>query len=573
MSGIPPQLLEAVRERSRIADLFSPEQLRRRGSEFLTHCPWHADRNASLTVSPRLNRVHCFVCNRGVDAIGWLQERQGLSFREAVEELARRYGIPIPEEDPAAAARAQAEHAEMKLLLPLRAGQQQRFQRALATDLARDGPAAAFLRQRGIRSDTARSWGLGLNGQRLMLPIRDAQGRCCGFSGRSISGEEPKYRNTAADALFRKSELVFGLDRAADVIRRSGEALLVEGPMDVIQLHQGGIDHAVASLGTAFSPEQGQRLLRLGTKRLWIVYDSDNAGLQATARLIAAMRLQAVRGEPDLRVVSLPAGSDPDALVREQGPDALRRCLEESRHWLAWELDRLLADLQAQPDDLSLLQRCEREGAALLAELPRGGALRQRAEQRLREVLGVVPDGGLPRAGGGAERRSDEARGSRGRGRRAQNQEAAAVSDLEAAGSGEARVEQAERRALRLFLRSPECRDIIAQLTFCHPLHREAIGLLWHLRERLRRAGAELPATGAPQADGLVAAVMDCCRRWRLPWRRYSHLWWLVVGWLARPWSGILGRSWGWCWRGSPVRIKNSVNLAKLCSQLFAVTL
>jgi DNA primase len=225
VSGIAPQLLGAVRERSRIADLFPPEQLRRRGREFLTLCPWHNDRNASLTVSPRTNRVHCFVCNRGADAIGWLQERDGLSFREAVEELARRYGIPIPQADPVEAARWQAEQREREQLLIRRQEQLQRFQRSLAVDLARDGPAAAFLRQRAIRPDTAEAWDLGLNGRRLMLPIRDGQGRCCGFSGRTLSGEEPKYKNTAGDALFHKSELLFGLDRAAGPIRRCGEAV------------------------------------------------------------------------------------------------------------------------------------------------------------------------------------------------------------------------------------------------------------------------------------------------------------------------------------------------------------
>jgi len=507
VSAVAPQLLEAVRERSRIADLFPPEKLRRRGNEYLTLCPWHNDHNASLTVSPRTNRVHCFVCSRGSDAIGWLQEQQGLTFRESVEELARRYGIPIPEPDPQAAARAEADQRELVRLLALREEQQQRFQRALAADLARDGPAAAFLRQRAIHPDTAEGWGLGLNGSRLMLPIRDGQGRCCGFSGRSLSGEEPKYRNTAADVLFRRSELLYGLDRAAEVIRRGGEALLVEGPLDVIQLHQGGIEHAIASLGTAFCPEQGQRLLRLGLRRLWISYDGDSAGIAATARLIDAWRAQAVRGEPDLRVVSLPAGSDPDALVREQGPDALRRCLEESRHWLAWELDRLLTDLQAHPNDLSLLQTCERKGAALLAQLPRGGTLRQRAEQRLREALGVVPmvegepvrDGRPgPRAGhfGGnppaPEGKSEES----------------GVSP---------RLEHAERRALRLFLCSPPCRDAIAQLRLRNPLHREALGFLWHLHQRIKEAGGPARDGRQPAGDGLLAEALRLAPRLEPP--------------------------------------------------------
>ncbi|MEB3183264.1 MAG: CHC2 zinc finger domain-containing protein [Cyanobacteriota bacterium] len=510
MSGVPPQLLEAVRERSRIADLFPTEQLRRRGREFLTLCPWHADHNASLTVSPRTNRVHCFVCNRGADAIGWLQDREGLSFRDAVEELARRYGIPVPAADPEEAARLEAEQRERRRLLSLREEQQQRFQQALAKDQARDGPAAAFLRQRGIRPETARFWGLGLNGARLMLPIRDGQGRCCGFSGRSIRGEEPKYKNTAGDVLFRKSELLFGLDRAYDSIRRSGEAVLVEGPLDVIQLHQGGIENTVASMGTVLSVEQGQRLLRLGSMRLSITYDADAAGTNATARLIREWRPQAISGALDLQVVTLPPGSDPDALIRKIGPEDFRALLADSIHWLSWELERLLEDLLHKPEDLFLLQRCEREGAELLAQLPRGSALLQRAERRLWEALGVVPvvDGGVPLASEKGGHRSGAS--------------TTPVSKVpppsgHTAPDRESRIDHSERRALRLFLHSPECREAIVQLSFRHPLHREAIGLLWHLHLRLRRAGGENGVDGVSAANGLVGAVMELAPHMEAP--------------------------------------------------------
>ncbi|WP_411875642.1 CHC2 zinc finger domain-containing protein, partial [Vulcanococcus limneticus] len=294
--GIPDALLEAVRERARITDLFPQADLQRRGAEFLTLCPWHQDSNASLTVSPRTNRVHCFVCNRGADPIGWLQDRQGLSFREGVEELARRYAIPLPEQDPEAAAKAEAEHKERQRLRQWRSRQEEEFHQALISDLGASGTAASYLEQRGISPETAISWRLGLNGSRLMLPIRDAMGRCCGFSGRSLNGEEPKYRNSSGDLLFQKSQLLFGLDKATEAIRRSGEALLVEGPLDVIQLHQAGLDNAVAALGTAVTLEQLQRLQRTGTKRLWLAYDGDSAGANATARLIGIARPLLLRG-------------------------------------------------------------------------------------------------------------------------------------------------------------------------------------------------------------------------------------------------------------------------------------
>ena len=517
--GIPDALLETVRERARITDLFPPADLQRRGAEFLTLCPWHRDSNASLTVSPRTNRVHCFVCNKGADPIAWLQDRQGLSFREAVEELARRYAIPLPEQDPEAAARAEAEHKERQRLRQWRSQQEEEFHQALISDLGAAGTAASYLEQRGISPETAITWRLGLNASRLMLPIRDAMGRCCGFSGRSLNGEEPKYRNSSGDLLFQKSQLLFGLDRATDAIRRSGEALLVEGPLDVIPLHQAGLDNAVAALGTAVTIEQLQRLQRSGTRRLWLAYDGDSAGANATDRLIGIARPLLLHGDLDLLVVPVPPGEDPDSILRSQGVSGLRACLAQGRHWLHWELDRLLADLQQDPDDLSALQRCERQGAELLAQLP-PGALRRKAEQRLQEALGVLPiaahhNGQSGRGlwvtkGGDAERKA----------------KAIAVEDITPRrdhGEGgeqvqsDASVQQAERRALRLFLCNPGLREVLSVLELVDPLHREAMGWLWCLQQRL--AGRESTATVAGsnpshcgnqviQGDGLWAAVI-----------------------------------------------------------------
>ena len=517
--GIPDALLEAVRERARITDLFPQADLRRRGSEFLTLCPWHQDSNASLTVSPRTNRVHCFVCNKGADPIGWLQDRQGLSFREAVEELARRYAVPLPEQDPEAAALAEAEHQERQRLRQWRSHQEEEFHQALISDLGAAGTAARYLEQRGISPETAIAWRLGLNASRLMLPIRDAMGRCCGFSGRSLIGEEPKYRNSSGDLLFQKSKLLFGLDKATEAIRRSGEALLVEGPLDVIQLHQAGLDHAVAALGTAVTIEQLQRLQRTGTKRLWLAYDGDSAGANATARLIGLARPLLLRGDLDLLVVPFPPGEDPDSLLRSQGVSGMRACLAQGRHWLHWELDRLLAELQHDPEDLSILQRCERQGAELLDQLP-PGALRRKAEQRLREALG-----GLPLAA--------HHNGQTGRGLRVtqggEAQRKAKAIDIEAItirkpkGEGDeqaqsdASVHQAERRALRLFLCNPGLREVLSVLELADPLHREAMGWLWCLQQRLagRESTAAFAGTNPPrkgeqviQGDGLREAVI-----------------------------------------------------------------
>ncbi|MEB3167969.1 MAG: CHC2 zinc finger domain-containing protein [Synechococcaceae cyanobacterium] len=475
---LSPSLLEAVRQRARIEDLFPAGALKRSGSGFLALCPWHNDRRPSLTVSTRLNRVKCFVCDRGEDPIGWLQDRQGLSFQEAVEELARRYGIPIPELDPQAAARAEAEQRERERLLALRQGQQQRFQRALAADLASDGPAAAFLRQRGLSAATAEAWGLGLNGQRLMLPIRDNQGRCCGFSGRSIGDEQPKYRNTTADVLFRKSELVFGLDQAADAIRRSGEALLVEGPLDVLQLHQGGFPQAVAAMGTALAPGQRQALQRAGLHRLVVAFDADEAGLKATGRLIAELRPMLIANQFELAVLALPEGRDPDDLLRAEGAEALRERLRRAAHWLTWELEQLLAPYRATPEDLFVLERCEIAGRKLLALLP-AGALRQRVEDTFRKVMGEAPRAPLPDPDNSADANTMVPPPLR---------------------------ERAERRALRLYVAAPDCRAVIAGLPFETPLHRAALQALVGIQSRI-------PQGVSLEHDPLPAGVQALCRK------------------------------------------------------------
>jgi DNA primase len=497
---LPREWIESVRQRARILDLFPPQALLKAGRDFLAHCPWHDDRRPSLTVSPQRNRVHCFVCRRGCDPIGWLQDRQGLSFAEAVQELAERYGIPRPAVDPAADKQLEAERRERERLRSQRAEQQHRFHQALLKDLEAGGAAAVYLQSRGLTPDTAHSWGLGLAGQRLMLPLCDALGRCCGFAGRAIGAQEPRYRNTTGDVLFRRSELLFGLHHAAPAIRRQEAVLLVEGPLDVIQLHQGGIENAVAALGTALTPEQRQRLERLGARRLILAFDGDEAGRKATAQVISDLRPMVIAGNLELAVLDLPAGSDPDSLLRQEGPDAFRQRIDRASHWLHWELEQLLAPARSAPEDLAVLQRCERQAADLLALLPTG-PLRRRAEERLQKQLGAVPRAPAP---------TSPAR------------------EAELASPGEEAVVRAERRALRLFLASPASRPALVGLALQTPLHRRALECLQLLHQRLpegeetQETGDLLPAAAlalAPRLDpelgGLLEELSQCGNRVR----------------------------------------------------------
>ncbi|MFN9570643.1 MAG: DNA primase, partial [Cyanobacteriota bacterium] len=495
---LPKQVVEAVREKASILEFFPRSSLRRSGKEYLTRCPWHDDHSPSLTINPQRNRVHCFVCGKGTDAIGWLQDRQGLTFAEAVQELAGRYGIPLPEEDPQAAAQAEILRKERQRLLSWREKQQEAFHQALLDDIAAQEPAWAYLQERGITPDTATAWGLGLNARRLMLPICDSQGRCCGFSGRTLGNEEPKYRNSPGDALFCKHQLLFGLHHAAAAIRCSGEALLVEGPLDVIQLHQAGFPKAVAAMGTSLSAEQRQALIRAGARRLLVAYDGDPAGRKATERLITELHPHLIAGGLDLAVVSLPTGSDPDGLICKEGPEALQQRIDGATHWLTWELDQLLAPLLANPDDLSAVQRCERHAKELLALLP-SGALRQRAEQRLQEGLGVVPKVVCTK---GKHRQGVSGLLAKGA-----QPWSPCTSDPDSATEldGATAIERAELRALRLFLCSPVCRDPLGVLVIHNELYRRAQACLIEAHRRLRgpiRSAQEDPLPRAVMAMG-----------------------------------------------------------------------
>ena len=453
---VTPALLEAVRERARITDLFEAGALRRAGSEFVTRCPWHDDRRPSLTVSPKRNRVHCFVCGKGTDAIGWLQERQGLSFQEAVLELARRTGVTVAAGDAEAQERFEQQWRERRRLMAKRTEQRRQYHRALLEQLEQGGAAAHYLQSRGISEESARTWQLGFAAGRLVIPLTDATGQTLGFCGRALGDQQPKYRNSASDLLFQRNGVVFGLEQAAGAIRSQGTALLVEGPLDVIQLHQAGFGHAVACLGTSVSPVQWHLLQRHGATHLQLALDGDAAGQMATERLLEQRMPQLVAGAMGASVLPLPQGQDADGLIREQGASAMEGLIASGRHWLQWRLDRLLEPLGGAeaPVALELLQRVERDGLALLGQLP-DGVLRQTAEQRLKQALAVAAGNGCAQAPAGR------------------------VAAL--APPGQTARQRAEQRALRLYVHGPECRPLLAALVLQEPSCRVALEWLCNL--------------------------------------------------------------------------------------------
>ena len=482
-----PRTIEAVKERADIVDVVGEHVvLKKKGREFVGICPFHDDTSPSMTVSPAKQFYYCFSCGAGGNAIKFLMELQRGSFTDVVLELARKYQLPVETlEGPQQERLRQQLSRREKLhrVLTLAAGW---FQAQLRSP---EGAAAlAYLREgRGLSEATLESFQLGYapsgwdgllrhlqqverlepelleaaglvvprkggSGhydrfrQRVMVPIRDRQGRVIGFGGRSLDGAEPKYLNSPETEVFEKGQHLFGLDRAADPIRRADQAVVVEGYFDVIALHAAGITHAVAALGTALSRQQITQLCRCcDGKRLVLNFDSDGAGVRAAQRAIGEAEQLALQGQLELRVLHLPAGKDPDDYLKAHGPGDYRALLEAAPLWLDWQIEQVLAGRDLARADQ--FQQAVTALVELLGKLPQS-AVRSHYLQRVAERL----SGGQARLTLQLEDDlRQQVRGQRWHGRSSRWEQ-----------PGEAGVrERAEAEVLRLYLHCPTWRSRI----------------------------------------------------------------------------------------------------------------
>lgn len=337
--------------------------LRRAGRTWKANCPFHDEKTPSFNVSPERGFYHCFGCGVSGDAIKFVMEFEKVDFRMAVETLARRYRIPIPDFEKGLPAEARDERERTKdRLMAAHLAAERFFMDQLASpagEAARD-----YLAGRGLTPDQVREYRLGyapdewealirhLRGSgfapellvegglavaregsgrytdrfrgRVMFPIRDGQGRVVAFGGRTLGKDErgPKYLNSADSPIFHKGRLLYGFDAAREAIREAGAAVLLEGYMDWIALHSAGVRNAVAGLGTAFGEDQARLLSRV-TETVVLHYDGDAAGRKAMLR---SAELLLARGL-DVRVAALPDGHDPDSFVRERGLGATRELI------------------------------------------------------------------------------------------------------------------------------------------------------------------------------------------------------------------------------------------------------
>ena len=360
--ALPSSFLDELRARTPLAAVVGRRvRLSRSGRQMKGCCPFHNEKTPSFYVYED-GQYHCFGCGAHGDAISFVMQTEGAGFMEAVERLAAEAGMEVPKPSPEA---AEAERKRLDLGAVLESAQAG-YQRRLLLPEGRH--ALAYLLGRGLSEETIQRFGLGWSGEgrgalaadlgrngvtqdqlvecglmrrddetgrtfelffnRVMFPIRDRRGRVISFGGRLLGDGQPKYVNGPETALFSKRRTLYGLDLAREVVRGGAALLVVEGYMDVIALVQAGIGGAVAPLGTALTEEQLEELWRLAPAPI-LCFDGDAAGSRAAARA-AELALPMLAPDRSLKLARLPAGEDPDTLVRRRGSDGMAAVLDSS---------------------------------------------------------------------------------------------------------------------------------------------------------------------------------------------------------------------------------------------------
>jgi DNA primase len=400
---IPPAFLHDLVARVDIVDIVGRHvQLKKGGANLSGLCPFHAEKSPSFTVSPTKQFYHCFGCGANGDAIRFLTEYSGMSFIDAVKELAQQVGMTVPEEDSSPAEREQAALQKQKraTLSDVLAKAAEGYRKQL-----RQSPRAIeYLKGRGLSGEIAAQFGLGYAPDgwrnlasifpsyddpmleesglviakeaedgasapagaaadvagargasskrydrfrdRIMFPIRAVQGDVIGFGARVLDRGEPKYLNSPETPVFSKGRELYGLFEGRAALRQRGYALVVEGYMDVVALAQAGFGNAVATLGTACTPEHLQKLFRF-TDSVVFSFDGDGAGRRAARRALEAS-LPHANDTRTVRFLFLPPEHDPDSFVREQGAAAFEACVAQ-----AVPLSRQLIEVSAEGCDLA----------------------------------------------------------------------------------------------------------------------------------------------------------------------------------------------------------------------------
>ncbi|MBD2415159.1 DNA primase [Nostoc calcicola FACHB-389] len=396
-----PDTIEEVKLRADIVDVVSEYVvLRKRGKDFVGLCPFHDEKSPSFTVSQTKQMYYCFGCQAGGNAIKFVMDLGKRSFAEVVLDLARRYQVPVQTLEPEQRQELQRQLSLREQLYEVLATSAQFYQHALRQSQGQK--AIQYLQSnRKLQEETIQQFGLGyapagwetlsrylvedkhypaqlvekaglikprkegggyydVFRDRLMIPIRDVQGRVIAFGGRTLTDEQPKYLNSPETELFSKGKTLFALDRAKTGISQLDRAVVVEGYFDAIALHAAGINNAVASLGTALSLEQVRLVLRYTeSKQLVLNFDADKAGTNAAERAIGEIAELAYKGEVQLKILNLPNGKDADEYLRERTPEDYAELLANAPLWLDWQIQQVLQnrDLKQATDFQQVTQQ------------------------------------------------------------------------------------------------------------------------------------------------------------------------------------------------------------------------
>ena len=431
MSGkIPQNFIDELLNRTDIVDVINQRvPLKKAGREYQACCPFHTEKTPSFTVSPGKQFYHCFGCGAHGTAIGFLMDYDRLSFPEAIEELAAQQGLEIPRE---ISFEQGPDHRPIYAMLDKVAD----YYRQQLRQHPEAQRAADYLQQRGLSGEVTATFQLGFAPpgwdnvlrrfgtdersrrilidaglinqtdnktydrlrDRIIFPIRDGRGRVIGFGGRLLGDGKPKYLNSPETPVFHKGRELYGLYEARQAHRQLDQVLVVEGYMDVVALAQFDIRNAVATLGTATTPDHLNKLYR-ASNEIVFCFDGDRAGRAAAWKALQTA-LPLMKDGRQARFLFLPEGEDPDTLVRKIGSQAFREEVQQAQPLSEF----LFARLESETDMQSI------DGRARLAELARpllgqlpAGTFRQMMEQALEQRIGVAvevppaPPGETPR--------------------------------------------------------------------------------------------------------------------------------------------------------------------------------
>ena len=433
MARIPDAFIDELLARTDIVEVVGGRvPLKRQGKEYAARCPFHDERSASFTVSPTKQFYHCFGCGAHGTAISFLMNYDRLEFLDAVDELAKRVGMEVPRETQQRNANPDTRdlYGAMEAANAFFRGQ-----------LARSDKARAYVDKRGIAPEIVERYGIGYAPDgfsalrdalgtdprrmqllergglfsknekghvydkfrdRLMFPIHDRRGRTIAFGGRVIDPEDsPKYLNSPETALFHKGRELYGLWQARQANQKLDRLIVVEGYMDVVALAQYGVSQAVATLGTATTPDHAELLFR-NAPDVFFCFDGDRAGRSAAWKALESV-LPRMKDGRQAFFLFLPDGEDPDSLVRQEGVDGFDARLRDATPLSEFFYASLSGDVNLGSLDgkARLAERCK----PLLAQIP-DGAFGDLMRQRLTELTGVGARASTPQTHVPAQRAS-----------------------------------------------------------------------------------------------------------------------------------------------------------------------